>query len=144
MFRKFLLAAAMTCIATGAAGADGEASSSSYTIGITGFVPVICRASLDATIVPAASGETQLGALNEFCNNPNGYRIFVRGSSELAGATLIVDGQPVTLAGDAPRRTALAARSLSRSSRSNDYSALQSDGDGSVTCGATVTVSISL
>jgi hypothetical protein len=102
MFRKFLLAAAMTCIATGAAGADGEASSSSYTIGITGFVPVICRASLDATIVPAASGETQLGALNEFCNNPNGYRIFVRGSSELAGATLIVDGQPVTLAGDAP------------------------------------------
>lgn len=102
MLRKFLFAAAMTACATGATAADGEASSSSYRIGITGFVPVICRATLDATIVPAASGDTPLGALNEFCNNPNGYRIFVRGSAELAGATLIVDGQPVTLSGDAP------------------------------------------
>ena len=96
----FLMAAALAGGSANAAELAGD--SASYTIGITGYVPVICRASLDATVVPAASGETSLGSLNEFCNSPNGYQIFVQSSPELANATLVVDGRSVTLSGDGP------------------------------------------
>ena len=104
---KFKLPALMIASALAAgsatAAAPGEPmQTTSYTITVTGFVPVICRAQIDATIVPGASGLTNLGELNEFCNNPNGYQVFVDSSPELANATLLVDGREVTLSGDAP------------------------------------------
>lgn len=78
--------------------ADAETSpSSSYSIGITGFVPVICRAQLQADVVAADRGAVPLGQLDQFCNSPNGYQVFVDASPELANATLIVDGREVTL-----------------------------------------------
>lgn len=97
------LAAAALCVGTAHAAVVGEgAQTAGYTLTITGFVPVICRASLDATVVPGAPGRTSLGALNEFCNSPNGYQVFVESSPELAGATLLIDGSPVLLSASGP------------------------------------------
>ena len=100
----FILAAAVALSAgsaTAAAPADLSAANS-YTIGITGFVPVVCRASFDANLVPVTGSEVELGELNEFCNSPTGYQVFVDSSPELAGATLKVDGHAVTLSAEGP------------------------------------------
>lgn len=74
--------------------------SSSYTIGIRGFVPVICRASLDATIASTQPGVQRLGSLREFCNSPNGYRVQANYSANLANAKLVIDGIAVPLSAD--------------------------------------------
>ena len=98
-----ILAAAALAGGSATAAAPGvPAQSVGYTIDIVGFVPVICRATIDATIVPGAAGETNLGELNEFCNSPNGYQVFVQSSPELANATLVVDGNSVALSGNGP------------------------------------------
>lgn len=75
-------------------------ASSQFTIGISGFVPVICRANVDATSVAPAAGTVQLGSLREFCNSPNGYRVHADYSPSLAQAKLLVDGRPVPLGAD--------------------------------------------
>lgn len=72
-------------------------ASGQFTIGISGFVPVICRTSLDASMVAPTAGTVQLGSLREFCNSPNGYRVHADYSPELARARLLVDGRPVPL-----------------------------------------------
>lgn len=74
--------------------------SSSYTIGIRGFVPVICRVSLDAATAATQPGVQRLGALKEFCNSPNGYRVQANYSANLAQAKLLIDGVPVPLQKD--------------------------------------------
>ena len=66
--------------------------SSRYTIGISGFVPVICRATVNATSVAPTAGTVQLGSLNEFCNSPRGYRVHADYSASLSSAKLVVDG----------------------------------------------------
>ena len=68
-----------------------------YRIGIEGYVPLICRASVDAPTVPTAAGESKLGQLNEFCNNSAGYKVYADYSPELANAVLLVDGKAVSL-----------------------------------------------
>ncbi len=79
-----------------------ELSGASYTIEIRGVVPTICRATFESAVVSAGPGETSLGALNEFCNSPNGYQVYVESSPELDGASLVVDGRTVALDGNAP------------------------------------------
>jgi len=117
-----LVAAALAGGSATAAAPGVPAQSAGYTIDIVGFVPVICRATIDATIVPGAAGETNLGELNEFCNSPNGYQVFVEPSPELANATLVVDGHAVTLSGNEPTLVAasngpaIASRNVSLSS----------------------------
>ena len=71
--------------------------SAQYTIGISGFVPVVCRATVDAAMVPAQGGQVSLGSLNEFCNNPNGYAVYADYSPDMAKASLLVDGKKVPL-----------------------------------------------
>jgi hypothetical protein len=96
----FLIATAMI---GGPANAVPDApGSSGYSIGITGFVPVICRASVDTTIVRGAAARNSLGNLNEFCNSPNGYQVFVEASPELVNATIVVDGNRVPLTANGP------------------------------------------
>jgi hypothetical protein len=98
----FLLATALVGGSASAADGSDPVQSASYTIGIVGVVPVICRATVDATIVRGAAAKTSLGELNEFCNSPNGYQVFVEGSPELANATIVVDGNRVPLAANGP------------------------------------------
>lgn len=96
-----LLAIALTGGAATIAQAEAPASAS-FSIGITGHVPVNCRASLDATVVSPTSDATSLGQLREFCNSPNGYQIFVDSSPELANATLLVGDRKVALSANGP------------------------------------------
>lgn len=88
-----------------------------YVLGITGFVPVVCRASVDATSVPAAAGEVSLGTLSEFCNSPNGYEIYADHSAALAGGSIVVAGQRVQLSETGSTRI-----------RMSDHAAIQSNG----------------
>jgi hypothetical protein len=71
-----------------------------FTIGIVGYVPVICRANVDASAIAPVAGTTSLGLLKEFCNSPSGYRVVADYSPTLAQARLIVDGIPVQLAAE--------------------------------------------
>lgn len=71
-----------------------------FTIGIVGYVPVICRANVDASAIAPVAGTTSLGLLKEFCNSPSGYRVVADYSPTLAQARLIVDGLPVQLAAE--------------------------------------------
>ncbi len=79
--------------------APGVDASGQFTIGVVGFVPVICRTSLDANMVTPTAGTTSLGSLNEFCNSPNGYRVVADYSQSLASGKLIVDGDEIKLSG---------------------------------------------
>jgi hypothetical protein len=83
--------------------------SGQYSIGISGIVPVICRASVDATIVAPSTGEVSLGSLNEFCNSPGGYEVYADYSPAFAGASLMVDGASVTLSDTGSTRISASA-----------------------------------
>ena len=74
-----------------------DVGSAQFSIGIVGYVPVICRAKVDASAVVPVAGTTSLGLLKEFCNSPSGYRVVADYSPQLAQAKLIVDGVPVAL-----------------------------------------------
>ncbi|SDD49499.1 hypothetical protein SAMN05444678_11453 [Sphingomonas sp. YR710] len=90
-----IVTAGMSCAATAAEPSQGN----SLTLEISGFVPVACRASLVANVVtPNGNGETSLGTLSEFCNNPSGYQVLVDHSPELTNARLVVDGVEIALA----------------------------------------------
>ena len=74
-----------------------QAQNAQYRIGVEGHVPVICRVSLDASVVDASTGTATLGQLKEFCNNARGYQVIADYAPTLAGASLIVDGVEVPL-----------------------------------------------
>ena len=95
-----VLAAPASAVAPGVNLGSGQSTIGQFTIGLSGFVPVICRASVDATVVAPGSGTVQLGALNEFCNSPNGYVVVANYSASLGKATLLVDGKAVPLGAD--------------------------------------------
>lgn len=91
-------AAALTIIAPAAAFSPGvEFGGSQFTLGISGFVPVVCRARLETGIIAPQAGTVNLGTLSEFCNSPNGYRVHADYSAELAAGKLIVDGSALPL-----------------------------------------------
>lgn len=99
-FTKTALVAAGLCATIAPAGAFApsvDVGSAQFTIGIVGYVPVICRANVDASMIAPVAGTTSLGTLREFCNSPSGYRVIANYSPELAQAKLIIDGKPVPL-----------------------------------------------
>lgn len=100
MIRKSIAAAAViSLLAANAATAAAPSGVTSYTLQISGYVPVICRAQLPETATPAQSGQVSLGQLNEFCNNGSGFQVWVDYSPSLAGDTLDVDGKQIQLDG---------------------------------------------
>lgn len=92
----FTIAALLPTVA-GAMGPQIALGQSQFAIGISGFVPVICRAHVGVDSAPVSSGTVSLGSLQEFCNSANGYKVVASYSPSLAGARLLVDGTPVTL-----------------------------------------------
>jgi len=94
-------------------------NSGQFSIGISGYVPVICRTSVQANMVSPHGGQVSLGTLNEFCNSPNGYAVHADYSSSLVGAKIIVDGRDILLGNDGSAevvqsdRAAIANRDLS-------------------------------
>lgn len=87
----------VTVAPAGAFAPSVNVGSAQFTIGVVGYVPVICRASVEAGSVAPVAGTTSLGMLKEFCNSPTGYRVVADHSPALAQAKLIVDGKPVPL-----------------------------------------------
>jgi hypothetical protein len=121
MTYKTLIPAAALLLVAGNATAvspNVDLNSGQYSIGITGFVPVICRASVGATSTPVAGANINLGGLNEFCNSPNGYEVYADYSPALSTASLMVDGQKINLSKDGStrishsNRAAIANRSI--------------------------------
>ena len=99
---KRLLTVSIVALAAAAIPADAattgvQVASGRYTINIEGFVPVICRASVDSGMVAPDTGVTSLGSLNEFCNDSAGYSVYADYSDSMAGGSLIVDGVTVPL-----------------------------------------------
>jgi hypothetical protein len=94
--KQVLAAAAAMAMFAGSASAVEPAS---FELRLRGYVPVICRASVEATSASVRAGVVELGALNEFCNNANGYEVWLDYSPQLSGAVLMVDGRAVRLAG---------------------------------------------
>lgn len=94
-----MLAAAVAVLSAPALAVSPQSAegNSQYSIGISGTVPVICHARLDANMVTLAFGEVRVGSLREFCNNPNGYEVYADFSPTLAKAKLRVDGKTVNL-----------------------------------------------
>lgn len=70
---------------------------SEFRIELSGQVPVLCRVSIDNTIVPNTAGRVLLGKMTEFCNNPTGYRVVLVNPFISGPATLIVDGREIPL-----------------------------------------------
>lgn len=96
--RCALVLAGLSAAVPAAAFAPGlGVGSSQFTIGVVGYVPVICRASVDAAMVNPTPGTVQLGMLQEFCNSPNGYKVHADYSASLANAKILVDGTEVAL-----------------------------------------------
>lgn len=97
---KPVVAVAALCASALPAGAFApsvEAGGAQFTISLVGYVPVICRANVDATSVAPVAGTTSLGMLKEFCNSPRGYQVVADYSPQLANAKLLVDGIEVPL-----------------------------------------------
>lgn len=70
----------------------------STTFRIQGFVPVICRVQLSASVgSPDQNGIADLGVADEFCNAPRGYRVTVQHAPGLEGAALINGGVRIPL-----------------------------------------------
>lgn len=100
MARKvYLGVAAVLALSAPATGAIPGVTTSSgdLQIGISGYVPVICRTSLESTFVSPNEGKAVLGSLREFCNNPNGYAIQADYTPSFASGTIIVDGVSIPL-----------------------------------------------
>ena len=97
MIVKFVLSAllaAALCVSSAAA-----AQPASLQLRISGYVPVVCRATVETSAAPAEGGVMQLGRLKEFCNNANGYEVWIDYLPQLAGSILLIDGQAVRLSG---------------------------------------------
>jgi hypothetical protein len=77
--------------------AFADTTQDGYRLTVSGYVPVVCRADLDTSVAPTGGSQVDLGTLHEFCNSANGYRVTVDHSPELAGATLMIDGNAVRL-----------------------------------------------
>ena len=82
---------------TASSGQTLSASGGGYTFRIQGFVPVICRATVQGATYAPQSGRIDLGTLDEFCNSPSGYQVWAEHSTSLADAKLVVDGREVSL-----------------------------------------------
>lgn len=99
--RKAFIASAVALACVAAAGqaenVQGASKTAGYAMEINGIVPVICRAETDVAAIPTRPGEVSLGALREFCNNPNGYEVYADYAPALARASLSVDGHKVPL-----------------------------------------------
>lgn len=73
------------------------ANSGTYEISLRGLVPVICRVTINEKIRPAGGVLVDLGEMNEFCNNANGYIVYVDHTPDVIGAIMIVDGRRIEL-----------------------------------------------
>ena len=98
----------LTAVAASALVSTAATATPSFTLELTGQVPTLCFAEV----------RLDVGTLNEFCNDANGYEVYAENSPELTGAVLVVDGVEVPLSAKGPTRVSrsdhadIATRSL--------------------------------
>jgi hypothetical protein len=99
LYKLGLVAAGLCATVAPASGFQPSVAvgSNQFTIGVVGYVPVICRANVEANMVAPVAGTVSLGTLKEFCNSPSGYRVVADYSPALADAKLVVDGAEIAL-----------------------------------------------
>lgn len=76
------------------AGVPSVGQAASYSLQLEGHVPVICRVSVERTLLTGTSAD--LGAMTEFCNNPGGYQVWLEHAG-LEGGAVYVDGEKIAL-----------------------------------------------
>jgi len=72
-------------------------NSGPYQISLRGFVPVICRVTVNEKIQPAGGILVDLGEMTEFCNSAGGYIVYIDHTPDVAGAVFIIDGRRIEL-----------------------------------------------
>lgn len=99
MLKKSMLLGVVAAglMATSAGSAPAYSAKGGFSLHLRGFVPVICRASVDATQVTPQEGVVDIGTMNEFCNSPNGYEVWADYSESLSEAAIVVDGESIDL-----------------------------------------------
>lgn len=97
--KKFVVATIAATLTAFSVQADtGAKGSSSTTVRIQGFVPVLCRVNLSLDVGTVNDdGVAELGTAHEFCNAPRGYRVLVQHPDNLEGAAVIKDGERIPL-----------------------------------------------
>jgi hypothetical protein len=88
MLIRAVLGALALAVPTSSLAAEGVA--------LSGAAPVVCNADLGGA-GQAQSGAVALGSLAEFCNDPGGYEVWIDYPAELAGATLVLGSERLTL-----------------------------------------------
>jgi hypothetical protein len=88
--------------ATALVSSGANAAPTGFTLEMAGQVPTICRAEVRQQPEADNAARSTPVNLDEYCNDPDGYRVFAEPSAELAGATLLVDGTPIMLSSSAP------------------------------------------
>jgi hypothetical protein len=70
-------------------------------IGLGGQAQLVCSAGMAGGASAASGAAVDLGQLTEFCNDPDGFDVWIDYPASLAGAVLVVDGRslPLTSAG---------------------------------------------
>jgi hypothetical protein len=81
-----------TLTASALASTAAVAAPAGFTLAMTGHVPTLCRAEV----------RLDLGTLEEFCNDADGYEVYAEPSPGLAGAVLVVDGAEIPLSASGP------------------------------------------
>jgi hypothetical protein len=90
--------AAAALLAGVPAQAGNGSNSSSITIGIHAFVPVICHVELNGSPgMPGSDGIVPLGMADEFCNAPQGYRVLIQHPAGLVDAAVYRNGVRIPL-----------------------------------------------
>ncbi|MBS0409103.1 MAG: hypothetical protein JSR86_04240 [Proteobacteria bacterium] len=97
------LIAALSAAALAASASGARAAGDGLAFG--GEAPLVCAASL----TPSAGGDAGAGQLREFCNDPNGFQVWVDYPAELANASLLVDGVSIPLSAAGTTRIDAAA-----------------------------------
>lgn len=71
-------------------------NSGTYQVLIHGYVPTICRVSVESQFSGFSGSKnniSDLGKMSEFCNSENGYIIYVDHTPKLTGAIIKIDGR---------------------------------------------------
>lgn len=99
--RLAALAALLAPLAAGS-GAKAGSSSKSVTFELRAIVPVVCRLSHDGLLAPDGSM-----AVEEFCNEPRGYRVFALHPGGLAAAGMVFEYGAASVPAEADGETLL-------------------------------------
>jgi hypothetical protein len=106
-------------------GQAGEGAS--YALQLEGHVPVICRVSVERTLLAATSGAADLGAMTEFCNSSGGYQVWLEHAGVESGA-VTVDGEKIALS---PAGSTLISQSATAGKRTRQVT-VEGGGDGAL------------